>query len=85
MSRCLHMPSLYRVMLTIVSTPEAFQHGSVTWRQVSYFEKDPLCCASVRAVASVCNADFGMIFFSMIMLLFDGFAEETLTVQRLPG
>lgn len=26
-----------------------------------------------------------MIFFSSIMLLFDGFAEETLTVQRIPG
>lgn len=26
-----------------------------------------------------------MIFFSSIMLLFDGFAEEPLTLQRLPG
>eukprot|EP00208_Stichococcus_sp_RCC1054_P006723 CAMPEP_0206141786 /NCGR_PEP_ID=MMETSP1473-20131121/14100_1 /ASSEMBLY_ACC=CAM_ASM_001109 /TAXON_ID=1461547 /ORGANISM="Stichococcus sp, Strain RCC1054" /LENGTH=1124 /DNA_ID=CAMNT_0053536477 /DNA_START=231 /DNA_END=3601 /DNA_ORIENTATION=+ len=31
------------------------------------------------------NLYFGMIFFSSIMLLFDGFAEETLTVQRIPG
>ena len=27
----------------------------------------------------------GMIFFSSIMLLFDGFAEDPLTLQRLPG
>ena len=27
----------------------------------------------------------GVLFFSSIMILFDGFAEETLTVQRLPG
>ena len=27
----------------------------------------------------------GVIFFSSIMILFDGFAEETLTGQRLPG
>ncbi|KAK9820341.1 hypothetical protein WJX72_009201 [[Myrmecia] bisecta] len=31
------------------------------------------------------NVYFGVIFFSMINLLFDGFADETLTVQRLPG
>lgn len=31
------------------------------------------------------NLYFGVLFFSSIMLLFDGFAEETLTVQRLPG
>ncbi|KAK9836331.1 hypothetical protein WJX81_006307 [Elliptochloris bilobata] len=28
---------------------------------------------------------FAVLFFSLIMLMFDGFAEETVTVQRLPG
>lgn len=28
---------------------------------------------------------FGVIFFSLIMLMFDGFAEMTFTILRLPG
>jgi len=28
---------------------------------------------------------FGVVFFSLIMLMFDGFAEMTFTILRLPG
>ena len=29
------------------------------------------------------NSYFGVVFFSLISLLFDGFAEETITVRHL--